>query len=88
MQKIHIISTIQFPKNVKDVFKLTRNEIRTIGALERGQAIIYSNSSKIPVEIYASPKEHDLITTDPKELERIAREKLLMQMRERNEQNG
>lgn len=73
---------------VKDVFKLTRNEIRTIGALERGQAIIYSNSSKIPVEIYASPKEHDLITTDPKELERIAREKLLMQMRERNEQNG
>ena len=68
---------------VKDVFKLTRGEIRTISSLERGQAIIYSNSSKIPVEIYASPKEHDLITTDPKELERIAKEKLLKQMKER-----
>ncbi len=70
---------------VRDVFKLTRNEIRTISSLERGQAIIYSNSSKIPVEIYASPKEHELITTDPKELERIAREKLLSQMDERRE---
>ena len=54
---------------VKDVLKLTRTEIRSITQFERGEALISSNSNKVPVIIKASREEQQMITTDRAELE-------------------
>lgn len=56
---------------VKDVLKLTRTEIRSITQFERGEALISSNSNKVPVIIKASREEQQMITTDRAELEAI-----------------
>lgn len=60
---------------VKDVLKLTRSEIRNITQFERGEALISSNSNKVPVIIKASREEQQLITTDRAELEALLAEK-------------
>lgn len=59
---------------VKDVLKLTRTEIRSITQFERGEALITSNSNKVPVIIKASKEEQQMITTDRAELEAMLRE--------------
>ena len=60
---------------VKDVLKLTRSEIRNITQFERGEALISSNSNKVPVIIKASREDQQLITTDRAELEALLAEK-------------
>lgn len=59
---------------VKDVLKLTRTEIRSITQFERGEALITSNSNKVPVIIKASREEQRMITTDRAELEAMLNE--------------
>lgn len=59
---------------VKDVLKLTRTEIRSITQFERGEALISSNSNKVPVIIKASKEEQQMITTDRAELEAMLSE--------------
>ena len=59
---------------VKDVLKLTRTEIRSITQFERGEALISSNSNKVPVIIKASREEQQMITTDRAELEAMLTE--------------
>ena len=59
---------------VKDVLKLTRTEIRSIPQFERGEALISSNSNKVPVIIKASREEQQMITTDRAELEAMLNE--------------
>ena len=59
---------------VKDVLKLTRTEIRSITQFERGEALISSNSNKVPVIIKASKEEQQMITTDQAELEAMLKE--------------
>lgn len=59
---------------VKDVLKLTRSEIRSITQFERGEALISSNSNKVPVVIKASQEEQQMITTDRIELETMLSE--------------
>lgn len=59
---------------VKDVLKLTRTEIRSITQFERGEALISSNSNKVPVIIKASREEQKMITTDRAELEAMLTE--------------
>lgn len=54
---------------VKDVLKLTRTEIRSITQFERGEALISSNSNKVPIIIKTSKEEQRMITTDRAELE-------------------
>ena len=58
---------------VQDVLKLTRTEVRSITQFERGEALIHSNNSKVPVVIKASAQEKEMITTDRAELEAILR---------------
>ena len=60
---------------VKDILKLTRNEIKSITKFDRGEALIISNNNKVPVNIKASKMETEIITTDRAELEAILREK-------------
>ena len=59
---------------MKDVLKLTRTEIRSITQFERGEALISSNSNKVPVIIKASREEQQMITTDRAELEAMLNE--------------
>lgn len=58
-------------KYVQDVLKLTTSEVRAITRFERGEALICSNSNKVPVVIKASKEEQELITTDRAELEAL-----------------
>ena len=44
-----------------------------ISRFERGHGLIITNSNNVPVEFRASSKEKDLITTDRRDLERIAK---------------
>ena len=60
---------------VRDVLKLTDGEVRAITQFDRGEALVYSNSSKVPVVIRASKEEQEMITTDRAELEEILRER-------------
>ena len=60
---------------VRDTLKLTKPEIRSITRFERGEALICSNNSKVPVIIKASKEEQEMITTDRAELEAILMER-------------
>lgn len=60
---------------VRDTLKLTKTEIRSITRFERGEALICSNNSKVPVIIKASKDEQEMITTDRAELEAILKER-------------
>lgn len=60
---------------VWDTLKLTKTEIRSITRFERGEALICSNNSKVPVIIKASKEEQEMITTDRAELEAILKER-------------
>ena len=60
---------------VRDTLKLTKTEIRSITRFERGEALICSNNSNVPVIIKASKEEQEMITTDRAELEAILKER-------------
>lgn len=60
---------------VRDTLKLTKTEIRSITRFKRGEALICSNNSKVPVIIKASKEEQEMITTDRAELEAILKER-------------
>ena len=60
---------------VRETLKLTKTEIRSITRFERGEALICSNNSKVPVIIKASKEEQEMITTDRAELEAILKER-------------
>ena len=62
-------------KYVQDVLKLTKTEIRSITRFECGEALVCSNSNKVPVVIRASKEEQEMITTDRAELEAILKER-------------
>ncbi len=59
----------------KEVLKLTKAEMRAITRFERGEALVYSGSNKIPVVIRASKEEQEMITTDRAELEEILKKR-------------
>ena len=46
---------------VRDTLKLTKTEIRSITRFERGEALICSNNSKVPVIIKASKEEQEIL---------------------------
>ena len=62
-------------KYVQEVLKLTPSEIRAVTRFERGEALVCSNCSKVPVVIKASLEEQEMITTDRAELENLLRKK-------------
>jgi len=60
---------------VRDVLKLSKTELRAITQFERGEALISSNSNKVPVLVKASRSESEIITTDRQELAALLAEK-------------
>ena len=47
----------------------------------RGQALLCAGQNRIGVEIIASRREHDLITTDPRDIERIREQREMERIR-------
>jgi len=62
-------------EHVRETLKLTRAEIRAITHFERGEALVTSNSNKIPVYVCISDTEKRLLTTDRAELSALLKEK-------------
>ena len=56
------------------MLKLSRTELRSITQFERGEALLSSNSNKVPVIIKASHEVQQMITTDRAELEAMLSE--------------
>lgn len=65
----------QEAETVRDIFELSDREMTDIIRFERGTGLVITNSNNVPIKIVASDKEKDLITTDRKRLEELAREK-------------
>ena len=57
---------------VQDTLGLSENERQAIVHFERGNAMISTNKNNVTVEVRASTKETELITTDRRELQAIA----------------
>jgi len=60
---------------VREVLKLTKTELRSITRFERGEALVCSGNSKVPIMVKASKAEQDMITTDRSELQKILAER-------------
>lgn len=56
---------------IKDNLGLTDEEFDAYRGFERGQALVCAGKTRIGVNVHASKKEHDLITTDRRDLERM-----------------
>lgn len=56
---------------IKDSLGLTDEEFDSYRGFERGQALLCAGKTRIGVNVHASKKEHDLITTDRRDLERM-----------------
>ena len=54
---------------------LTVEEAEEIKSIKRGTCLLAANTNHVFIDIKASKIEHDLITTDAKELRRIALER-------------
>ncbi|MBL8160176.1 DUF87 domain-containing protein [Candidatus Saccharibacteria bacterium] len=55
-----------------EVFKLTDEEKKRLAQFPVGQGLFFAGQSHVHVQIIASPTEHSLITTDPRQLQQIA----------------
>lgn len=58
------------------ILELTGSEVERAKMMERGTALLIANSNHIFIDIKASRGEHDLITTDRRELLQIGRRKM------------
>jgi hypothetical protein len=59
---------------VAEVFYLSEGEKHLLLAAEVGEGLFFAGSNHVALRIQAAPHEHQLITTNPVELEKIARQ--------------
>ncbi len=62
-------------KKLKPAFNLTQGETDFLLHCEIGQAIFFAGNNHVAMQVVSSRAEHDLITTNPKDLERMKKEK-------------
>lgn len=62
-------------ERVQEALDLTDNERAKIATMKRGTGLLVAGSNHVFIEIEASKTEHNLITTDRKDLERLAEKK-------------
>lgn len=58
------------------ILELTESEVERAKMMDRGTALLIANSNHVFIDIKASRGEHDLITTDRRELLQIGRRKM------------
>lgn len=66
---------------IQQHYHLTDEEMQMHARFGRGQALLCAGRNRIGVEIIASKREHDLITTDPRDIERIRERQELERLR-------
>ncbi len=62
-------------KKLKPAFNLTQGEADFLLHCEIGQAVFFAGNNHVAMQVVSSRAEHDLITTNPKDLERMKKEK-------------
>lgn len=67
---------------VQDVIGLTQTEVKAIRKFRRGNCLLITGGNNVFVDFKASPLEAKLITTEQKQLARIAEEKRLEEARQ------
>ena len=67
---------------IQQHYHLTDEEMQMHARFSRGQALLCAGRNRIGVEIVASKREHDLITTDPRDIKRIREQQELEQLRQ------
>ena len=65
----------QEAETIADSLDLTDVEFERITSMKRGNGLLIANSNHVFIEVKASKTEHDLITTDRKDLDTLARER-------------
>lgn len=58
---------------IAESMELTKTEVDKIQTMRRGTCLLVANQNHIFIDVKATPIEHDLITTDREDLNRIAR---------------
>ncbi len=61
-------------KRLKPAFNLTDGETDFLLHCDVGQAIFFAGSSHVAMQVVSSKAEHELVTTNPKDLERMTKE--------------
>ncbi len=62
-------------KRLKPAFDLTQGETDFLLHCDLGQAIFFAGNSHVAIQVVSSQAEHDLITTNPKDLEKMKKDK-------------
>lgn len=66
-------------KRLKPAFNLTQGETDFLLHCDIGQAVFFAGSNHVAMQVVSSKAEHELITTNPKDLERMKKEKTKIQ---------
>ena len=62
-------------KTLGEVFNLSEGEMAYLLSCDKGQGIFFAGNNHVGIQVVASKAEHDLITTDPRDLEKIKSDK-------------
>ncbi len=62
-----------------DVFKLTSEERKRLSQFPVGQGLFFAGQNHVHIQIFASPTETQLITTNPQQVQKIEEQEVLQQ---------
>ena len=68
---------------IQQHYHLTDEEMQMHANFTRGQALLCAGRNRLGVQIIASPREHELITTDPRDIARIRQRQHIEEARRR-----
>ncbi len=63
-------------KVLKNILNLSEEEEAKVQSFERGTGLFYAGKNHVAIKVEASPREHELITTDRRDLEMLKKRRL------------
>jgi len=67
---------------VTEIFYLTQGEKQLLLSANVGEGLFFAGQSHVAMQVIAAPYEHDMITSDPQEIEKMKRQGLLQEEEE------
>jgi hypothetical protein len=58
-------------ERLKTVFNLSEGEKNFLLSADKGQGLFFAGSNHVAIQVVSSQMEHELITSDPKDLEKL-----------------
>lgn len=86
--KIALMTEPEEAKLIQQSLHLTDEELNFYNGFERGQALLCAGKNRIGVNVHASRHEHELITTDRRDLERIRHRMEIEKLKSQEMQKG